>query len=347
MIRHFSRQRFFLIAVTFLFACEEKEAQQADRIEIILDTDMGSDCDDVGALALLNYYHNQKDAEIKAVVYSSGKIPYGVGIIHAINKYYGNEGIPIGALYDSTFGDPVDKMLAEKITSETTKYGHSFVSTRDVPEQTSMLREILAKAKDRSITYITIGHTKGLHELVRSNPDKASSLMGEELVNKKIQRWVALGALGANDSIGNYRQDWNFFRNGSAPFTEYLIKNLEIPIYFIDAGTTVMTGSSLVELPKESIVRIAYEVWLQNVENKTLIDQRPSWDLMAVMYAVEGNRGFFESNNKGYLDFDSGLGSRWIKTDSLSNHYFVTEVNGKTDEIASYLNGIISISPNQ
>ncbi len=44
---------------------------------------MGSDCDDVGALALLNEYANSGKAEVIGVIFSSGAVPYGVGVIDA------------------------------------------------------------------------------------------------------------------------------------------------------------------------------------------------------------------------------------------------------------------------
>lgn len=66
---------------------------------------MGSDCDDVGALALLHEFENQGKVEILGIIYSSGAVPYGVGIIDAINRYYNHSAIPIGANYDTSFGD--------------------------------------------------------------------------------------------------------------------------------------------------------------------------------------------------------------------------------------------------
>ncbi|MDD4425039.1 MAG: hypothetical protein PHS40_03855, partial [Mariniphaga sp.] len=53
--------------------------------KIIFDTDMGSDCDDVGALALLHHYADLGKAEILGCIYSSGKVPFGAGIVEAIN----------------------------------------------------------------------------------------------------------------------------------------------------------------------------------------------------------------------------------------------------------------------
>jgi hypothetical protein len=90
--------------------------------KIIFDTDMGSDCDDVGALALLHYYADQGKAEILGCIYSSGKVPFGAGIVEAINIWYGRPDIPVGAYYGNEVGDPVDKMLAEKLAKDTVAF---------------------------------------------------------------------------------------------------------------------------------------------------------------------------------------------------------------------------------
>lgn len=97
-----------LIVMSF-FGCVNnttKAKQKSVKPEIvILDTDMGSDCDDVGALALLHEYANKGDTEILGVIYSSGAVPYGAGVIDAINRYYNHSDVPIGANYDTSFGD--------------------------------------------------------------------------------------------------------------------------------------------------------------------------------------------------------------------------------------------------
>jgi hypothetical protein len=103
-----------LLLVFLLFACNNTGQSNHNPIQVILDTDMGSDCDDAGALAMLNEYANQGKVNILGVIYSSGAVPYGTGIIDAINRYYDNEDIPIGANYDISFGDTIDKMQAEK-----------------------------------------------------------------------------------------------------------------------------------------------------------------------------------------------------------------------------------------
>jgi hypothetical protein len=63
---------------------------------IIFDTDMGSDCDAAGALAVLNALADAGEVRILGVVFSSGKNRYGVGTCDAINTYYGRGDLPLG-----------------------------------------------------------------------------------------------------------------------------------------------------------------------------------------------------------------------------------------------------------
>ncbi len=246
-IRNQENQRneksFLLVLIkTACIACGEKENIIELDEKIILDTDMGSDCDNVRALALLNEYSNQEKAEIPGVIYSSGAIPYGVGVIDAINKYNGNNNIPIGANYDKSLGDPVDEMEAEKLSKDTSAFKNRFILNTDVPEQTQLIRSLVSEQKDNSVVYVTIGHTKGLYDFLTSEPDTISDLSGYKLAKKKIKKWVALGALNACNKEGYHVKDWNFFFNGTDSYTKYLVDNFPNPIYFVDGGNNVMTG---------------------------------------------------------------------------------------------------------
>lgn len=316
------------------------EVQQEDIPLLILDTDMGSDCDDVGALAILHQYMKQGKARLLGCIYSSGKVPFGAGIIDAINTHYGKPDIPIGAEQDGSFGDPVDKMDAGKLARDTAGFGHDVIFNRDVPEQTLLNRQLLAAQQDHSVTYVTIGHTKALYELLRSKPDSVSALSGMELVRRKVKKWVALGGLNAQRSDEQGSKDWNFFRNGTEPFTDYLLENFPCPVYMINAGSKVLTGQRLAQTPASSIVRTAYRDWLWKVEKKVLSDGRPSWDLAAVCFAVEGAGSFFEIPEKGVLHFDVTNGSRWEKKETGRHHY----VNQKADvnhTFRDYLNQLL------
>src|SRR5210317_344424 len=147
------------ILVFLFFVCSCKSEKAEDTFpRIIFDTDMGSDCDDVGALALLNIYADQGKAEILGCIYSSGKIPYGVGVIDAINTYFGRPDTPIGADTENNIGDPTDKMNAQQLAKNTSLFGHNLIQTKDAVEQTQLNRELLAEQPNGSVTYLTVGH---------------------------------------------------------------------------------------------------------------------------------------------------------------------------------------------
>ncbi|MFW6371030.1 MAG: nucleoside hydrolase [Bacteroidota bacterium] len=309
---------------------------------IIFDTDMGSDCDDAGALAMLNLYVGQGKAEMLGCIYSSSKVPYGAGIIDAINTYYGRPDIPIGADQSMQFGDPKDKMTAEKLAKDTAAFHNTIIHNEDAREQTGLSRELLTQQPDNSVTYLTVGHTKGLYELMHSGPDEISPLTGYELVTKKVKRWVAMGAPRARNEDGFFAKDWNFFFNETAPYTRYLIDNFPKPSVFIACGEDVLTGKSLKTIPSGNIVRIAYRDWLWNVFQKTLDEQRPSWDLIAVYYAVEGLGEYLRDVGNGKLLFDVDKGAKWIETENPTNHEYIIVQEGKKDEFSKYLNKLIA-----
>jgi hypothetical protein len=175
-----------------------------------------------------------------------------------------------------------------------------------------------------------------------SEPDSISELSGVELTERKIRKWIALGALNANNGEGHYVKDWNFFFNGTVNYTKYLVDNFPKAAYFVDGGGNIMTGKSLIDSPPGNIVRTAYRDWLWNVERKTLSDQRPSWDLVALYFAVEEPEKHFSILKNGRLDIDVEKGCQWIHTDTATNHHFVQQNQGHEDEISDYLNRMIN-----
>lgn len=123
-----------------------------------------------------------------------------------------------------------------------------------------------------------------------------------------------------------------------------MIENFPSKIIYIDAGTDVMTGKGLNQTPPGNILRTAYRDWLWNVERKTLNDQRPSWDLVAIYYAVEGNGKFLDSEY-GALQFDPINGCLWKSSQKVSKQIYVSQKDDIQDELADYLNEFIGRPP--
>jgi hypothetical protein len=140
-------------------------------------------------------------------------------------------------------------------------------------------------------------------------------------------------------------KDWNFFFNNTTPYTKHLVENFPRPAYFIDAGTHVMTGESLIATPKGNIVRTIYRDWLWEVFRKPMEYQRPSWDLAAVYFAVEGTGDFLENAGQGWLEFDIEKGCRWNAGESHLHQTFIMQKKDVDESFATYLNELIGRMP--
>ncbi|MEI9893193.1 MAG: hypothetical protein WDN28_04600 [Chthoniobacter sp.] len=80
-----------------LFCAPRSEAQTspARPVRIFFDTDMETDCDDAGALAVLHALADRGECEILATVVSV-RDPNSAATVDAINRYYGRPNLPLG-----------------------------------------------------------------------------------------------------------------------------------------------------------------------------------------------------------------------------------------------------------
>ena len=288
-----------------------------NRAQIILDTDLGSDCDDAGALAVLHALADAGEADILACIYSSGLNSYGAGCISAINTYYGRAGIPIGAAEESELGDSRNDFL-EAIATNQALYGHKIVSRDDVPDLVSVYRQALAAAPDNSVQIVSIGHTKGLYDLLESAPDGSSALTGRNLLKLKVKNWVAMGGQFPLENAPS----WNFGRNGAAAYSRHVVENWPTPIVFSgwEIGAPIQTGRALSATPADNPVREAYRLWDNALENG-----RASWDQTAVLYAVRGAADYWELR-RGQCNVDDEGRTYWHDDQEGPHAYLVQKM---------------------
>jgi hypothetical protein len=114
---------------------------------------------------------------------------------------------------------------------------------------------------------------------------------------------------------GNYpsstRRSWNFVGSGSPARAAHVVNTWSAGrVVFLgnDVGREVLTGGPLMrEGPERDPVRMAY-VWYSYFEG------RPSWDPLAVVYAIQGVGGLFEYGNEGGYNLVDGVEgtNRWV-----------------------------------
>ena len=156
-------------------------------VPVIFDTDMGGDCDDVGALFILHGAVERGEARLLATIgcVSADAI---APALNAVNIWFGRPEIPVGTLKDTAF------FAGPHYTTELAKrFPHQFASGMDYPDAVALYRQILSQQPDGSVVIVAVGPLRNLANLLKSAPDKHSPLDGRTLVARKVKRLVVMG----------------------------------------------------------------------------------------------------------------------------------------------------------
>ncbi len=264
-------------------AAQAELASRDKAVRIILDSDMSSDVDDVGALALLHALADRGEAEILATGISDRDrwAPYTV---QAINAYFGRPHLPVGSTRDldayhttwSKYTEQVAKRFSCAHCSDLT-WG---AAGRWKPDAVRVYRRVLAKQPDNSVILVSIGSVTNFYNLLQSGPNEASDLTGRELIDRKVKHWVCMGGTFAEDVKD--RSEANIYMHTQAARVAFAEWPGPITFSPLSIGRRIKTGKALQELPESSPVRMAYKLHKDGFENHSSFDQA------AVFYAVRG-----------------------------------------------------------
>lgn len=252
-------------------------------VPVIYDTDIDSDVDDVGALAVLHALANRGEANILAVIATTEDVD-GPACVAAINTYFHRPNIPIGVNKEARPDPSLPGWLhlrsgfsryARTIAAE---YPHTLEGYSHAECATALYRRMLSSQPDNSVIIVTVGHLTNLKNLLLSTPDEHSPLDGIALVRRKVKLWSCMG--------GRYPRgkEANFYRPHPES-TVVSVSNWPTTVVFSgwELGRDIITGgeSFRQKAAKDSPVRRAYELY-NNFAG------RHSWDQTSVLYAVRG-----------------------------------------------------------
>ena len=278
-------------------------------VPIIFDTDMETDCDDVGALCLLHNLESAGLCRIEAVV-ADACSDFVAPSVSVINDWFGRSGTPVGALRLPTYAtDPA----YEKYRSATDAFCRRFPNrlynrhlpvgtihhrktADDYPGSTEVYRRVLASADEASVVICVVGFMTALRQLLESPPDDLSPLPGIELLRRKVRRVVAMAVVspcpGRGDGNFNFRMD--------LPSSQIVVDRLPVPLYMSAWGTSITTGERLMtETPVDHPGRRAYELYLKDPLLTPPEWNRSSWDQVAALFAAVGE-GVLFNITRGY-----------------------------------------------
>ena len=299
-------------------------------VPIIFDTDIGTDVDDAGALAILHIMADRGEVKILATM-SANQNRWSAPAIDVINTYYGRKDMPIG----SSKTDPSpEKWYHDSVPD----YPHDLTTGEDAPDAVALYRKILAAQPDHSVTIVVVGWLTNMAELLDSKPDRYSPLNGKKLVKAKVKELVSMGGVWPNSP--KREGEYNFHMDGAA--AHKVISEWPGRIMFTGLGRDVMTGARLVtEGPKDNPVRAFY----RNFFNSNKVSQRSSWDLIAVLYAVRGLSDYFDEVTTGKSVSQEDGSNQWVPG-KPSNHAYLAYKMPQS-ELAKVIEDLLLTPPNQ
>ncbi|MDF2433728.1 MAG: hypothetical protein JWP44_3359 [Mucilaginibacter sp.] len=271
--------RLFAFLLIFNFSCATNAfAQKTNKpVNIIFDSDMGPDYDDVGAIAILHALADRGEAKILATM-ASTKYEGVAGVLNVFNTYFKRPGIPVGvpkgeasSLHD--WQHWTDSLLA--------KYPHKIQTNNDAEDAVKLYREILASQPDHSVTIVTVGFLTNLSNLLNTGADRYSPLAGKELVKKKVKLLVCMAGKFPSGYEFNVMKDVaaskNVFENWS---TQVMFSGFEIGAK-IKAGLPLIHNQAIKNDPVKDVFCIAIPMAKEDSLG------RKSWDETAVLVAIK------------------------------------------------------------
>ncbi|MBQ7916357.1 MAG: hypothetical protein IJ315_06175, partial [Firmicutes bacterium] len=247
---------------------------------IIFDTDMDTDCDDAGALAIIYEYVRRGKAELLGIITDSVS-PWAAPCCDTLGQFYGIQR-PIGAVSSSAYPES-ETLRCVKYRTHTQSLGVRRYNEKlsagktdaDYPSAVQVYRRLLVTAEDHSVTIVCVGVLSALHQLSLSLPDEVCPLSGTDLLAQKVDKVICMAYPDKHGPNFNWEMDGI----GAKEFLE----KCPVPVYVSGEGQKVITGSSLTSvLSPDHPLRYIYETW-----NLGPHRGRSSWDLIAVLQAMQ------------------------------------------------------------
>ena len=256
-------------------------------VNLILDTDIGPDCDDVGAVVLLHSLADRGEVNLLGMMCCTSS-EWGAPCLDALNTFYGRPQIPVGTLKDAGFlnGNGYPEQIARR-------FPHALKSGKEAPDATLLYRQILAAQKDQSVVIAAVGPLRNLRKLLESPPDALSPLVGKDLVARKVLRLSCMGGVYPGVAAGR-DAEWNFAQDGAA--AKSVVEEWPSPILFSggEIGGGIMTGRrAALECPEYNPISAAYGLYIGYGKD------RESWDLTSALVAVREPRDFWPVSPAG------------------------------------------------
>ena len=330
----------YLFVALLFCACSAEQTPKHEPQAIIFETDMGNDIDDAMALDIL--FKNMDAGNINLLAVSVHKHnPYSAEYIDIMRHWYGYPTLPIGVNSACvTDMDCVD--YCTKVARLKNEQGEPMFKRTANPqyeEAVDMYRRLLSSQPDHSVVIVTVGFSTTMAQLLQSQPDKYSSLTGQELVAQKVKYFSIMAGEFAQENFREYNV-WN---------------DLEASKYFFDNSPRPMiivpwTLGDQIQYPGSSIANDF--TWSDNpmVEGyKAYLEMpydRPTWDVISAMYACHPDFECFTLSDKGEVKVVGEGVTEW-RDDENGRYQILIPTEEQRKQILGYFIKTLTTKPKQ
>jgi inosine-uridine nucleoside N-ribohydrolase len=303
-----TKSLFIILLTISLFAGAQ---QKNDPVNVIFDTDMGPDYDDVGAITLLHSFADSGKANILATI-ASTKYDGVAEVLDVLNTYFNRPDLPVGVPKGKAIDTRDSQHWSDTLRAN---YPHSIKNNDEAEDAIELYRKILSQQPDNSVTVITVGFLTNIANLLQSKPDQYSSLSGRDLVKKKVNKLVSMAGRFPSGKEFNIEED--------AEAGKYAFEHWQRPLIFsgfeigqkIKAGIPLISNDKIQNSPVKDVFRISIPM------NKDDKEGRMSWDQTAVLVGVMGHEPYY-SLMPGCIEVDKEGNNTW-NSKRKTQHYLV------------------------
>ena len=286
----------------------------------ILDTDMGCDCDDIGALAIMLNAVKKGEAELLCVTHAINNI-HGLRFMENMIKQYELD-VPVYKCAVPGFMEEGHKNVYDFYVKPLTDDN----TNTDYKDSLKEMRKLLAE--NDKVTIITIGSFVNMEALLKSEPDEISDKNGVELVAEKVEAVYSMAGNFVNENHGEFNVVCCL--DGA----RYFADNCPVPVIYsgFEVGEKILTGAHLESFPDDSYIKKGYFEY-----SKRTAYTRPSWDPTTVYQALYPENKLFKLSDNITVKFDDKGITRF--TEGGKDKRMILDVS--TEEAAEELNKFI------
>lgn len=315
---------------------------QHQKPNIIFETDMGNDVDDALALDMFYKYLDKGAINLLAIT-SNKQSKYSSEYIHLLNNWYGYPKIPIGKVIYGADSENDAKKYAEHVCLMKDSEGKPLFKRpvfnyNAIPDAVQLYRKTLAAQPDGSVTIVSVGFSTNIARLLQTEPDQYSPLSGKELVAKKVKLLSVMAGSFGEKPIREY----NVIKD--IPAAKLVFEQWPSPIVFapFEIGVMVLYPAKSIEndfkwTPHHPVVE-AYKHYLP------MPYDRPTWDLLSLLYVVENDPKYFGSSGMGKVTVDD-RGFTSFSPEANGNRSYLTLTKEQATTILDRFIEIITAKP--